>query len=126
MGFRTGAYATVWEVKPSANYTDVRLSISRKNSITNEYETNFSGYTRFVGEAHRNATNIKVRDRIKIGGCDVQNRYDKEKGITYYTCVVFTFEPVESRQDNNSNENNSNSTPPKDDKGFIDEELPFN
>lgn len=44
MGFRTGAYAKVWEVTPmSDTSTKVRLSVSRKNKQTNEYEQDFSG-----------------------------------------------------------------------------------
>ena len=38
MGFRTGAYAKIWEVTPmSDTSTKVRLSVSRKNKQTNEY-----------------------------------------------------------------------------------------
>lgn len=45
MGFRTGAYAKVWEVTPmSDTSTKVRLSVSRKNKQTNEYEQDFSGF----------------------------------------------------------------------------------
>jgi len=34
MGFRTGAYAKVWEVTPmSDTSTKVRMSISRKNKV---------------------------------------------------------------------------------------------
>ena len=37
MGFRIGAYATVWEIKDgSGNWTDVKLSISKKNRYTGE------------------------------------------------------------------------------------------
>ena len=39
MGFRTGAYAKVWEVTPmSDTSTKVRMSISRKNKQSGEYE----------------------------------------------------------------------------------------
>ena len=42
MGFRTGAYAKIWEVTPmSDTSTKVRLSVSRKNKQTNEYEQDF-------------------------------------------------------------------------------------
>lgn len=45
MGFRTGAYAKVWEVTPmSDTSTKVRLSVSRKNKQTNEYSQ--TGYAR--------------------------------------------------------------------------------
>ena len=38
MGFRTGAFAKVWEVTPmSDTSTKLRMSISRKNKKTDEY-----------------------------------------------------------------------------------------
>lgn len=44
MGFRTGAYAKVWEVTPmSDTSTKVRMSVSRKNKQTGEYEQDFPG-----------------------------------------------------------------------------------
>ena len=44
MGFRIGAYATVWEIKDgSGNWTDVKLSISKKNRYTGEYEDLLEG-----------------------------------------------------------------------------------
>lgn len=124
MGFRNGAYATIWEVKAGkGNYSDVRLSISKKNKQTDQYETDFSGFVRFIGTAHQNAGNLKEKDRIKIGDCEVTNSYDKEKKVTYTNFAVFSFEDV-------NGSNNSTSEKAKDD-GFmnipdgIDEELPF-
>jgi hypothetical protein len=124
MGFRNGAYATIWEVKAGkGNYSDVRLSISKKNKQTDQYETDFSGFVRFIGTAHQNAGSLKEKDRIKIGDCEVTNSYDKEKKVTYTNFAVFSFEDV------NGN-NNSSSSKPKDDSFVnipdgIDEELPF-
>lgn len=94
MGFQTGAYAKIWQIKPSekGNSTNIQLSISRKNKMTNEYETDFSGFVNFYGEAHKKAELLKEKDRIKITSCDVSNRYDKEKQTTYWTCKVFDFE----------------------------------
>lgn len=124
MGFRNGAYATIWEVKAGkGNYSDVRLSISKKNKQTEQYETDFSGFVRFIGTAHQNAGSLKEKDRIKIGDCEVTNSYDKEKKVTYTNFAVFSFEDV------NGN-NNSTSEKTKDDSFVnipdgIDEELPF-
>lgn len=130
MGFRTGAYATIWEVKNgNGNYTDVRLSISKKNKQTNEYETDFSGFVRFIGTAHQKATSLKERDRIKIGDCEVTNNYNKEKNVTYTNFAVFSFEDANSGGNANNNQNTQSKSDPD---GFmnipdgIDEELPFN
>lgn len=130
MGFRTGAFATVWEVKKgNGNYTDVRLSVSKKNKQTDQYETDFSGFVRFVGTAHQNAGSLKEKDRIKIGDCEVTNSYNKEKNVTYTNFAVFTFE------DGNGNNANTNQKPQQNSKknDFMsipdeidDSELPFN
>lgn len=125
MGFRKGAYATVWEVKPgNGRYSDVRISISKKKRDTEEYVTEFSGYVRFVGDAHDAIQAYGERARIKIGECDVTNKYDKEKKVTFYNCAVFSFEDADG---------NSSSAPAGTDMGDgfmsvpdnIEDELPF-
>lgn len=106
MGFRTGNFATIWEVKKgNGNYSDVRLSTSKKNKQTEQYETDFSGFVRFVGEAHKAAQSLKEKDRIKLGDCEVTNSYNKEKNVTYTNYAVFGFEMA--------NGNNTNSQPAK-------------
>lgn len=129
MGFRTGAYATIWEVKPgNGNYTDVRLSISKKNRQTDQYEQDFSGYVRFIGTAHQNASTLSEKDRIKIGDCEVTNNYNKEKKVTYTNFAVFSFENANDNSSGQKNSTQQNNTT----TGFmnvpdgIDEELPFN
>lgn len=54
MGFRDNAYATVWDVQPmSEAMTKARISTSRKNQKTDEYEQDFSGFVTFkIGRAH--------------------------------------------------------------------------
>ena len=98
MGFRNGAYAKVWEVTPvSDTRTRIRLSISRKNKQTEQYEQDFGGFVSFVGTACANkAAKLKQGDRIKLGDVDLQNKYDKEKNTTYYYPTVFSFEPADS------------------------------
>ena len=131
MGFRTGAYATIWQVKQGkGNYTDVRLSISKKNRQTNEYEQDFSGFVRFIGTAHQRANSLKERDRIRIGDCEVTNSYDKEKNVTYTNFAVFSFE--DANGGTNTNQNSQDSPNPQSDgfmnipDGIDDSELPFN
>lgn len=94
MGFRTNAYATVWSVESMTDTrTKVRLSISRKNKQTGEYETEFSGFVDFIGTAAaKKAACLKERDRIKLGDVDVTNKYVAEKKITYTNYKVFNFE----------------------------------
>lgn len=125
MGFRTGAYATIWEVKKgNGNYTDIRLSISRKNKQTNQYETDFSGFVRLIGTAHQNANTLKEKDRIKIGDCEVTNHYDKEKNVTYTNFAIFNFE--EANNNANASQNQANTDNFMNIPNGIEEELPFN
>ena len=100
MGFRTGAYATCFGVEPGkGNFTKVRLSISKKNKETGQYEQDFSGYCTFIGNAHALATRLKERDRIKLGDIDVSNTYDKEAKKEYVNYKVFSFEIVSGAPD---------------------------
>lgn len=96
MGFRSGAYAKVWDVSPvSDTATKLRVSISRKDKNTGEYVEDFSGFLRVIGtSAAKKASLIKPGDRIKLGDVDVSTRYDKEKRVEYTTYKVFGFEPV--------------------------------
>lgn len=128
MGFRNGAYATVWEVKQgNGNYSDARISISRKNKDTGEYRTEFNAWVRLIGQAHKDANMLERRSRIRIGECDVTNKYDKEKEVTYTNYAIFGFE------DANGDGSGSKPAPTvvTDAAGFmqlpddIDDELPF-
>lgn len=128
---QNGSYASVWKVtKGKGNYYDVRLSCSRKRKDTNEYVTDFQGFTRFCGTA---ATQIAAHDgfdakengnkplRIKIGNFSVSNSYDRNKDITYWNVAVFSY-------DDPNGESNGQQ---KQDDGFVDvpdgieDELPF-
>ena len=94
MGFRTGSFATIWEVTPVSNtMTKARISISRKNKMTDQYEQDFGGFIVFCGTAlAQKALSLKPKDRIKLGDVDVSNRYDKEKNTTYTDFKVFSYE----------------------------------
>lgn len=128
MGFRNGAYGKVWQVKAgTGNFTDVRISISKKNRTTNEYEQDFSGFVRFIGDAHKAAGSLKEGDRIKIRECEVTNSYNKEKNTTYTNFAVFSFEMADGSGQNNQA---ASKAAPKDNfmdvSDAINEELPFN
>lgn len=125
MGFRTGAYAKVWEVTPmSDTSTKVRMSVSRKNKQTDEWEQDFSGFVLCVGTAAaRKAAKLKEGDRIKIGDCDVSTRYDAQKKVTYTNFKLFSFEDADG---NSGTESDKTDPQPTVDGGEIDENrLPF-
>lgn len=123
MGFKNGAYATVWSVESKFNtLTRVRISINRKDKQSGEYEQDFGGYVDFVGTANAHAaTRLNEKDRIKLGDVDVTTSYDKEKKISYTNFKVFSFEPVTS---NSGNSTKSNADQPDVDNGEAPD-LPF-
>ena len=124
MGFRTGAYAKVWEVNPmSDTSTKLRISISRKNKQTGEYEQDFSGFVLCIGSAAaRNALKLKEGSRIKLGDCDVTTKYDAQKQITYTNFKLLSFEAEEG---NSSPQVNTAPQPTVDEGEIDDSRLPF-
>ena len=95
MGFcQDKSYMTVWSIEPSATgrTTKVRLSSSKKNRQTGEYEQDFNGFCTFIGDANAKAASLKEKDRIKLKECDVETRYDKESKREYVNYKVFSFE----------------------------------
>jgi len=125
MGFRTGAYAKIWEVSPmSDTSTKVRMSVSRKNKQTGEYEQDFSGFVLCIGTAAaKKAAQLREGSRIKIGDCDVTTKYDEQKKITYTNFKMFSFEDA----DGDSGQATEQTAPqPTVDEGEIDDNrLPF-
>jgi hypothetical protein len=123
MGVRTGSYAKVWAVEPKSDTnTTVRISISRKNKQTGEYEQDFSGFVSFVGTATaKKAACLKEGDRIKLGDIDVTTSYNAEKKITYTNFKCFSFETEEANTTTNTSE-----PQPEVDSGEVDDDrLPF-
>lgn len=94
MGFRTGAFAKVWEVTPmSDTSTKLRISVSRKNKQTDQYEQDFSGFVLCIGTATAaKAAKLKEGARIKLGDCDVSTKYDAERHTSYTNFKVFSFD----------------------------------
>lgn len=94
MGFRTGAFAKIWKVEPfSDTSVKLRISVSRKNKQTGEYERDFSGFATAIGTAAaKKAACLKEGDRIKLGDVDVTTKYDKAKDVTYTNYKIFSFE----------------------------------
>lgn len=99
MGFCNNSFAKVWEVKDGkGNYGEARISISKKNKETDEYDTTFQGFVRLVGKA--NEVRPAEGDRIKIVSCDVTNFYSKEKKTTYWNPVIYEWESVDGGKPN--------------------------
>lgn len=94
MGFRTGAYAKVWDVRKTQPWcVDLRISTARKNKKTDSYEDDFSGFVRAVGADNvKAAAALQQGDRIRLGDVDVTSKYDAEKKKSYTNFTLFSFE----------------------------------
>lgn len=100
MGFGVNCYAKIKEVvEKHDNYSVCKITVTKKNKLTNEYELQFSAHCRFVGNAHKS---VPMADqRIKITSCDVTNCYKDKDGKLQFTknpqYVVFGYELQESQ-----------------------------
>ena len=124
MGFRNGAFAKIWEVTPVGDTsTKLRMSISRKNKQTGQYEQDFSGFVMAVGTAAaKKASLLKEGDRIKIGDCDVTTKYDEQKKVTYTNFKLFSFTNAD---EDGSSEPQTAPQPTVDEGELDDNRLPF-
>lgn len=123
MSFKQNAWAKIWSIEPGERSTKVRVSTSKKSKKTGEYEQDFSGFVTLAGDAHTKASKLKVGDTIKIGGCEVTSRYDKEKQKEYINFTVYTFETNEDQD--NSTAAKSEAPATADEEEDPDSELPF-
>ena len=121
MGFRSGSFAKVWSIEPvKSTVTKGRISISRKNRESGQYEQDFGGFVSFIGTAAASkAATLKEGDRIKLGDVDVTNVYNKDKGVTYTNYNIYTFDI----EDNSSSMQENQSG--VDDGEVDDSRLPF-
>lgn len=124
MGFGQGKYAHIWKLENKGNYHVAEMSTSKKNKETEQYETDWANkFVRLVGTAHTQVDQLDISRNVKIGPCEVTNRYDKDKNTTYTNYVIFGFEDVDGA--------NSPTKSAKKDDSFlnvpdgIDEDLPF-
>lgn len=92
MGFKKGAYAKVWKFENNDDKITVNLSTSRKNKVTGEYTTTFSGFVRVGGDARNKIDESIVNQTIIIGDTDVTTFYDKEKNKNYTTFWLYDFD----------------------------------
>lgn len=95
MGFGQGKFGHIWKLENKGNYHVAEMSTSKKNKETEQYETDWTNkFVRLVGTAHQQADSLDISKNIKIGACEVTNKYDKEKNTTYTNYVIFGFEDV--------------------------------
>lgn len=135
MAFKNGCYASVWEIEPAANYTDVKITISKKNQATGRYEQDFVGKVRFIGDAHINIQKYphkpeerKPITRLRLDDVSATITSYKpqgaEKEIYYNNYQCYAFSPVEQATTSapTAPQKQTMENIPED----VDEELPFN
>lgn len=128
MGFRSGAYCTVWEVeRVSDKLTRGRISISHKDRDSGAYVTDFSGFVTFCGTATAaSALGLREKDRIKLGDVDVFSKYVKEKKTTYWNFFIYTFEKIQGNGSFGGAHSNQVDAPDKDPNEDMDGgDLPY-
>lgn len=102
MGFHTGCWLKIWEIKKTEKNTLIRVSASRKNKTTNQFEDDFTGYIRLAGKAAEMAEELREGDRIKTGFCDVTTHYDKENKKSYVNYAILEIEELHHKEDRNA------------------------
>lgn len=118
MGFRSGAYASVFSVKRgNGNYYDVNITTSHKDRGSGNYVRDFGAFVRFAGDAANVVAKYDGKSskdngnrplaRVKLGDVDTTNTYNAAKGITYTNHVVFTCEEVDGSSTGNYSANTS-------------------
>lgn len=126
MAFRQGAYAHIWQLENKGKYHVARMSTSRKNKETDQYETDWTdSFVRLIGQAHEQADKIDISKNVRIGSCEVTNKYDKETGKTYTNYAIFGFENAQDsavKKQNKPNADEFMKIPEDSD----DDGLPFN
>lgn len=148
MAFRNGCYASIWGCYPneSGKATGVRISISKKNKTTQLYETDFTGFVTFIGEANTKIQKYVGRQlgedrkplaRIRLDEVSATRRERPgQEGVPardkVYTdsfqCYTFTDEDelADGNTSTPTQQSRSVFDPSIPDDAGDDEELPFN
>lgn len=134
MGFKNNCYATIWANKNTQQIVDkyekyaiVSITTSKKNASTGNYEKDFSGKVRFIGNAFTKIKELQLaeKDRLKLLEVETTNKYDKEAGQNYTTYICWDFEIVSTQKPSEPNKvdiiDSDNSDPFDSD----DSSLPF-
>ena len=123
MGFKNGAYATVWSVEKRGNMDVARLSISKKDKNTGDYNTEFSGFVALCTNDNVKIQRLKReiqqnnKARIKLGDTNVTQKSvkgDNDEWKVYTNFYTYDFDFADS-----------SPAPARVTRPEEDEELPF-
>ena len=103
MGFKNGAYCTVWNTKTEnkvvvakEKYAEVNLTISKKKQ-DGTYETDFESRVRFIGKAFNKIKDLALeeKDKLKLTEVETTYKYNKEAQKPFWSFVCWDFETVD-------------------------------
>lgn len=92
MGLKVNGRAKVWEKDVHEKYTDVKVTTSKKDKRTDEWETDFSRKVRFIGHAHTKARDLNEKDSIIIKELEYTYKWDNEQKRAYDRVIVWDFD----------------------------------
>ena len=112
MGFGNNKFATLWANKSTQvvvekyeKYATASITTSKKNATSGNYEKDFAGKVRFIGNAFTKMkdTQFAEKDRIKLLEVETTNRYDKESGQNFINYICWDFEIVNNQKPSEPN-----------------------
>ena len=111
---------SIWTIEDKGNWTSVKMGTSRKDKQTGEYKNSSWSFVRFVGSAHKKASQLTEKCRVTItsGGMSLEPYEKNGERVWPKTpqIVVFDFEFTEDKAPSSRMD-----TPPS----VESEELPF-
>jgi len=145
MALYNGCFVQVWGFWPSKTglSTSVRCTNSVKKQATGEYETEFSGFITFAGEANKNiqpyinrvSENRKPIMRLKLDNIAFKRTenpgqegipWDQKKYTDTIICYAFSVEEPNGNGQPVAAQNARPKYDPSIPENTIEEELPFN
>lgn len=94
---QVGGFARVWEItEDKGNYAVCKVSTSRKRKDSENWETDFQRFVRFIGAAYNKLKNLNLSGgkgaSIQITSCEATVTYNAETKKEYSNYAVFDFD----------------------------------
>lgn len=116
----------VFKVEDKGNYSSVTFSTWRKDKRDGEYKYSNWGFVRFVGAAHKKASELEEGSKIVLKGAGIsREEYQDSDGNRAWPkqpqVIVFNFEFLDSE----TSERETEKEETKDTVAYDEDELPF-
>lgn len=115
MGLRDKSYAKIWSARKIGKIYSVRMTISRKDQKTGEYENQFGGFVNFAGDAAEKIRELGLPERSERGNSSYRSiQITRSPDITTYYDAQYINKLLSLAKGNDELEkfirNNSNTT----------------